>query len=108
MVLIQSPLFSLVSVASLTRPPQLCTASPIGIGRPVLLADIGLSWPHPNPVFSLQLGSKKGGLGAQKVSSQSFSELEKRAQAVDKLREKDDTAGPPGPTKKTGRDDLAL
>ncbi|KAG7263071.1 hypothetical protein CRUP_031499, partial [Coryphaenoides rupestris] len=38
------------------------------------------------------LGSKKGGLGAQKVSSQSFSELEKKAQAVDKLREKGDTA----------------
>ncbi|CAL8318858.1 unnamed protein product [Lota lota] len=51
------------------------------------------------------LGSKKGGLGAQKVSSQSFSELEKRAQAVDKLREKDDT---PGTTKKTSRDDPAL
>ncbi|XP_029969757.1 ADP-ribosylation factor GTPase-activating protein 3 [Salarias fasciatus] len=34
------------------------------------------------------LASKKGGLGAQKVSSQSFSELEKRAQAADKLREK--------------------
>ncbi|XP_062374058.1 ADP-ribosylation factor GTPase-activating protein 3 [Sardina pilchardus] len=32
------------------------------------------------------LGSKKGGLGAQKVSSQSFSAQEKRAQAVDKLR----------------------
>ncbi|KAK2832362.1 hypothetical protein Q7C36_015824 [Tachysurus vachellii] len=33
------------------------------------------------------LGAKKGGLGAQKVSSQSFSAQEKRAQAVDKLRE---------------------
>lgn len=33
------------------------------------------------------LGVKKGGLGAQKVSSQSFSVQEKRAQAVDKLRE---------------------
>ena len=59
-------------------------------------------------MFSLQLGTKKGGLGAQKVSSQSFSELEKRAQAVDKLREKDDTAAPPGPAKKTGREDAAL
>ncbi|XP_074481124.1 ADP-ribosylation factor GTPase-activating protein 3 [Sebastes fasciatus] len=36
------------------------------------------------------LGSKKGGLGAQKVSSKSFSELEKKAQAADKLRERDD------------------
>ncbi|XP_034019429.1 ADP-ribosylation factor GTPase-activating protein 3 [Thalassophryne amazonica] len=36
------------------------------------------------------LGSKKGGLGAQKVSSQSFSELEKKAQAADKLREKEE------------------
>uniref|UniRef100_A0AAR2LGE0 ADP-ribosylation factor GTPase-activating protein 3 n=1 Tax=Pygocentrus nattereri TaxID=42514 RepID=A0AAR2LGE0_PYGNA len=34
-----------------------------------------------------QLGTKKGGLGAQKVSSQSFSAQEKRAQAVDRLRE---------------------
>ncbi|XP_026859717.2 ADP-ribosylation factor GTPase-activating protein 3 isoform X2 [Electrophorus electricus] len=33
------------------------------------------------------LGSKKGGLGAQKVSSQSFSVQEKRAQAVDRLRQ---------------------
>uniref|UniRef100_A0A7N8XAZ6 ADP-ribosylation factor GTPase-activating protein 3 n=1 Tax=Mastacembelus armatus TaxID=205130 RepID=A0A7N8XAZ6_9TELE len=39
----------------------------------------------------LQLASKKGGLGAQKVSSQSFSELEKKAQAADKLREKEDS-----------------
>lgn len=37
----------------------------------------------------LQLASKKGGLGAQKVSSKSFSELEKKAQAVDKLREQE-------------------
>ncbi|XP_029019040.1 ADP-ribosylation factor GTPase-activating protein 3 [Betta splendens] len=38
------------------------------------------------------LASKKGGLGAQKVSSQSFSELEKKAQAADKLREKEEGA----------------
>ncbi|CAJ1054786.1 ADP-ribosylation factor GTPase-activating protein 3 [Xyrichtys novacula] len=37
------------------------------------------------------LASKKGGLGAQKVSSKSFSELEKKAQAADKLREKEDS-----------------
>lgn len=34
------------------------------------------------------MAAKKGGLGAQKVSSQSFNELEKKAQAADKLREK--------------------
>lgn len=38
-------------------------------------------------VSAEQLASKKGGLGAQKVSSQSFSAQEKRAQAVDKRRE---------------------
>lgn len=38
----------------------------------------------------LQLASKKGGLGAQKVSNKSFSELEKKAQAVDKLREREE------------------
>ncbi|XP_069020830.1 ADP-ribosylation factor GTPase-activating protein 3 isoform X2 [Embiotoca jacksoni] len=38
------------------------------------------------------LASKKGGLGAQKVSSQSFSELERKAQAADKLREKDESS----------------
>lgn len=36
------------------------------------------------------MASKKGGLGAQKVSSKSFSELEKKAQAVDKLREQEE------------------
>lgn len=39
----------------------------------------------------LQLASKKGGLGAQKVSNQSFSELEKKAQAADKMREKEES-----------------
>uniref|UniRef100_A0A3Q1CWJ4 ADP-ribosylation factor GTPase-activating protein 3 n=1 Tax=Amphiprion ocellaris TaxID=80972 RepID=A0A3Q1CWJ4_AMPOC len=38
------------------------------------------------------LASKKGGLGAQKVSSRSFSELEKKAQAADKLREKEENS----------------
>ncbi|KAF7650337.1 hypothetical protein LDENG_00127620 [Lucifuga dentata] len=38
------------------------------------------------------LGSKKGGLGAQKVSSQSFSALEKKAQAADRIREKEENA----------------
>ncbi|XP_062852498.1 ADP-ribosylation factor GTPase-activating protein 3 isoform X2 [Trichomycterus rosablanca] len=40
----------------------------------------------PAPVKKA-LGTKKGGLGAQKVSSQNFSAQEKRAQAVDRLRE---------------------
>ncbi|KAM7378334.1 hypothetical protein PAMA_013300 [Pampus argenteus] len=45
------------------------------------------------------LASKKGGLGAHKVSSQSFSELEKKAQAADKLRERENNTA--GATKKT-------
>ncbi|XP_051484952.1 ADP-ribosylation factor GTPase-activating protein 3 isoform X4 [Apus apus] len=35
------------------------------------------------------LGAKKGGLGAQKVSIQSFNEIQKQAQAVDKMKEQD-------------------
>ncbi|KAG8438635.1 hypothetical protein GDO86_004990 [Hymenochirus boettgeri] len=35
------------------------------------------------------LGAKKGGLGAQKVSSKSFTEIEKHAQAADKQREQE-------------------
>ncbi|NXV12755.1 ARFG3 protein, partial [Cepphus grylle] len=36
------------------------------------------------------LGAKKGSLGAQKVSSQSFNEIEKQAQAVDKMKEQEE------------------
>uniref|UniRef100_A0A3Q2XYS0 ADP-ribosylation factor GTPase activating protein 3 n=1 Tax=Hippocampus comes TaxID=109280 RepID=A0A3Q2XYS0_HIPCM len=41
-----------------------------------------------------QMAAKKGGLGAQKVSSHSFNELEKKAQAADKLREKGEDVAP--------------
>uniref|UniRef100_A0A671VST5 ADP-ribosylation factor GTPase-activating protein 3 n=1 Tax=Sparus aurata TaxID=8175 RepID=A0A671VST5_SPAAU len=50
--------------------------------------------PKANPgCFFISLASKKGGLGAQKVSSKSFSELEKQAQAADKLREREESTG---------------
>nr|XP_019947988.1 PREDICTED: ADP-ribosylation factor GTPase-activating protein 3 isoform X2 [Paralichthys olivaceus] len=55
--------------------------------------------PEPSSLFKKKpsaakktLASKKGGLGAHKVSNLSFSELEKKAQAADKMREKEDSA----------------
>lgn len=46
-----------------------------------------LDWNSPELCLTLlQLGAKKG-LGAQKVSSKSFSEVEKQAQVAEKLRE---------------------
>ncbi|XP_063302774.1 ADP-ribosylation factor GTPase-activating protein 3 isoform X2 [Pelobates fuscus] len=43
------------------------------------------------------LGGKKTGLGAQKVSSKSFNEIEKHAQAAEKLKEKDVAVSTPKP-----------
>ncbi|XP_076015040.1 ADP-ribosylation factor GTPase-activating protein 3 isoform X2 [Genypterus blacodes] len=51
------------------------------------------------------LGTKKGGLGAQKVSSQSFSELEKKAQAADKLRQREEN---PAVNKKSSQHDDSI
>lgn len=74
--------------------------------------------PKANPEVSLllkkkpaaakkSLASKKGGLGAQKVSSKSFSEVEKRAQAADKLREKEDSAAAGAKTTITADESIA-
>ncbi|XP_037701605.1 ADP-ribosylation factor GTPase-activating protein 3 [Choloepus didactylus] len=38
------------------------------------------------------LGTKKGGLGAQKLTNKCFNEIEKQAQAVDKMKEQEDLA----------------
>ncbi|KAI1888107.1 hypothetical protein AGOR_G00181640 [Albula goreensis] len=63
---------------------ELLSASPKAVLEPSLI--------KKKPAAAKKtLGSKKGGLGAQKVSSKSFSELEKRAQAVDRLREQEET-----------------
>uniref|UniRef100_A0A3B5M473 ADP-ribosylation factor GTPase-activating protein 3 n=1 Tax=Xiphophorus couchianus TaxID=32473 RepID=A0A3B5M473_9TELE len=53
------------------------------------------------------LASKKGGLGAQKVSSQSFSELERAAQAADKLREKEESSTAGAKRNITAEDSIA-
>ncbi|KAM9468282.1 ADP-ribosylation factor GTPase-activating protein 3 [Clarias gariepinus] len=63
---------------------ELLSASPKAVLEPSLLKK------KPAPTKKA-LGAKKGGLGAQKVSSQSFSAQEKRAQAVDKLRQESAT-----------------
>ncbi|XP_053097618.1 ADP-ribosylation factor GTPase-activating protein 3 [Pangasianodon hypophthalmus] len=63
---------------------ELLSASPKAVLEPSLI--------KKKPAAAKKtLGAKKGGLGAQKVSSQSFSVQEKRAQAVDKLREESAT-----------------
>uniref|UniRef100_A0A8C9YZ23 ADP-ribosylation factor GTPase-activating protein 3 n=1 Tax=Sander lucioperca TaxID=283035 RepID=A0A8C9YZ23_SANLU len=64
------------------------------------LAGCSTDWREPSSLLKKKptaakktLASKKGGLGAQKVSSKSFSDLEKKAQAADKLREKEESTG---------------
>uniref|UniRef100_A0A8C9DKS2 ADP-ribosylation factor GTPase-activating protein 3 n=1 Tax=Prolemur simus TaxID=1328070 RepID=A0A8C9DKS2_PROSS len=41
-------------------------------------------------LYIFQLGAKKGSLGAQKLANTSFNEIEKQAQAVDKMKEQED------------------
>uniref|UniRef100_A0A3B4EYS9 ADP-ribosylation factor GTPase-activating protein 3 n=1 Tax=Pundamilia nyererei TaxID=303518 RepID=A0A3B4EYS9_9CICH len=74
--------------------PQICCTILNVISEYKLLSQLGYLFylvHHCNVYVCVQLASKKGGLGAQKVSSQSFSELEKKAQAADKIREKEES-----------------
>uniref|UniRef100_A0AAY4ENR9 ADP-ribosylation factor GTPase-activating protein 3 n=1 Tax=Denticeps clupeoides TaxID=299321 RepID=A0AAY4ENR9_9TELE len=80
-------LFSLCSRAGFTEP---CSSWPsvdmLSVSPKAALDPSSLIKKKPASAKKV-LGSKKVGLGAQKVSNQSFSAQEKRAQAVDKLRE---------------------
>lgn len=58
-----------------------CALCPMGY-----LSSGGDGLPDLHQRFFSQLGAKKG-LGAQKVSSQSFNEIERQAQVAEKLRE---------------------
>lgn len=50
-------------------------------------SSIVITFFHSSFTSKLKVGAKKCGLGAQKLSSKSFNEIEKQAQAVDKLKE---------------------
>ncbi|KAM5333851.1 ADP-ribosylation factor GTPase-activating protein 3 isoform 3-T3 [Glossophaga mutica] len=54
------------------------------------------------------LGAKKGGLGAQKLASTCFNEIEKQAQAVDKMKEQEDLARTAAPKEESTVPSLRL
>lgn len=73
-----------VVLAMFTDPKK---EAPFTVGMTILGRELRRLAGKPHVTwFSLQLGAKKG-LGAQKVSNQSFTEIERQAQVAEKLRE---------------------
>ncbi|XP_077123050.1 ADP-ribosylation factor GTPase-activating protein 3 isoform X1 [Ranitomeya variabilis] len=79
------------SVDCLSMSPKAALADSVSAGSAAPAKEVSsLIKKKPGPAKK-GLGAKKAGLGAQKVSSKSFSEIEKQAQAVDKIKEQEMT-----------------
>ncbi|KAM3925981.1 ADP-ribosylation factor GTPase-activating protein 3 isoform 2-T2 [Leptodactylus fuscus] len=77
------------SVDGLSMSPKAALADSVSAGSAAPGKEVSsLIKKKPGPAKK-GLGAKKAGLGAQKVSSKSFSEIEKQAQAVDKIKEQE-------------------
>ncbi|XP_073506462.1 ADP-ribosylation factor GTPase-activating protein 3 isoform X2 [Phyllobates terribilis] len=79
------------SVECLSMSPKAALADSVSAGSAAPAKDVSsLIKKKPGPAKK-GLGAKKAGLGAQKVSAKNFSEIEKQAQAVDKIKEQEMT-----------------